>query len=30
MELKSFDNIIHIFFCYVSRSFGLQKYNKNT
>ena len=30
MELKPFDNIIQFFFfCYISRSFGLQKYNNN-
>ena len=28
MELKPFNNIIH-FFCYVSRSFTLQKYNNS-
>ena len=28
MELKPLDNIIQKIFCYVSRSFGLQKYNK--
>ena len=28
MELKPLDNIQN-YFCYVSRSFGLQKYNKN-
>ena len=29
MELKLFDDIIQMFLCYVSRSFGLQKYNNN-